>query len=122
MDDLYKLSLDFDNISSSLVVENFVAKSSKVEEKSFMLGHKRLGHNYGEMIERLTKTNILPSLNFDDLGTCVDCIRGKFTNSKKKGATRSLGLLEIIHTNISGPLTPTICGNKFFISFIDDFF
>jgi len=75
-----------------------------------------------ERVERLTKTNILPSLNFDGLGTCVDCIRGMFTKTKKKGATRSLDLLGIIYTNISGPLTPTICGNKFFITFIDDFF
>ena len=43
------------------------------------------------------------------------------TKTKKKCATRSSDLLEIIHTDISGPLTPTICGNKFFITFIDDF-
>ena len=36
VDGLYKLSLDSDNISSSLVVENFVSNKSKVEEKSFM--------------------------------------------------------------------------------------
>jgi len=33
---VYINSLDSDNISSSLVVENFFAKRSKVEEKSFM--------------------------------------------------------------------------------------
>ncbi|RDX81514.1 hypothetical protein CR513_37804, partial [Mucuna pruriens] len=31
---------------------------------------------------------------------------------KKKGATRRLDLLEIIHIDISGPLTPTICVGK----------
>ena len=34
VDGLYKLSLDFDNVCSSLVVESFVAKRSKIEEKS----------------------------------------------------------------------------------------
>ncbi|RDX66207.1 Copia protein, partial [Mucuna pruriens] len=56
-----------------------------------------------ERIERMTKANILPSLNFDDLVTCVNCIGG---------ATRSLDLFEIIHTNISDPLIPTICDNN----------
>ena len=109
VDGLYKLSL------------NNVAKRSKVEEKSFSLWHKRLGHISRERVERLTKANILPSLDVDDLGTCVDCIRGKFTKTNRKGATRSSELLEIIHIDISGPLTPTICGNKLFITFIDDF-
>ena len=78
---LYKLSLDFDHISSSLVVENSVAKRSKVEEKSFMLWHKCLGHIFGEKVDRLIKTYMLPSLDFDDLGTCVDCIRRNFTKT-----------------------------------------
>jgi hypothetical protein len=41
---------------------------------------------------------------------------------RKKGATRSEGLLEIIHTNICGPFTPTTLGGyKYFITFIHDF-
>jgi len=81
VDGLYKLPLDSDNISSSLVVENFVAKRSKAEEKTFILWHKHLGYISRERGERLTKTYILPSLDFDDLGTCVDCIRRNFTKT-----------------------------------------
>ena len=44
--------------------------------------HKHLGHISKEKVERLTKTYILPSLAFDDLGTCVDCIKEKFTIKK----------------------------------------
>ena len=40
---------------------------------------------------------------------------------KKKGATRSQNLLEIVHIDISGPYPSTLCGNKYFITFIDDF-
>ncbi|RDX60319.1 hypothetical protein CR513_61540, partial [Mucuna pruriens] len=98
VDGLYKLSLASNNIPPSLVVENFGSKGSKIEEKSFMLRHKHLV--------------ILPSLIFDDLVTYVDCIRGKFAKTKKKCAIRSSDLLEIIHTNISGPLIPTICVKK----------
>ena len=52
----------------------------------------------------------------------MDCIRVKFTKTSRKGATRSSEFLEIIHTDISGPLTSTIFGNKLFITFIDDFY
>jgi len=48
-------------------------------------------------------------------------VRGKLTKTKKKGATRSQNLLEIIHTDISGSYSTTLCGNKYFITFIDDF-
>ncbi|RDX88452.1 hypothetical protein CR513_29958, partial [Mucuna pruriens] len=83
-DDLYKLFLAFDNIPSSLVVENSSAKRYNIEKKSFMLWQKHLCHIFKERIERLTKKNILPSLNFDDLVTYVNCIRGKFTKTKKE--------------------------------------
>ncbi|EOY26152.1 Uncharacterized protein TCM_027567 [Theobroma cacao] len=47
------------------------------------------------------------------------CIRGKMTKTNKKRATHSNDLLEIMHTNISGPLIPTLCGNKYFVTFIN---
>ena len=64
---------------------------------------------------------ILPHLDSDDLEICVDCVKGKLTKTKKKGATRSQILLEIVHTNISGPYSSTLCGNKYFITLINDF-
>ena len=48
-------------------------------------------------------------------------MKGKLTKTKKNGATRSQNLLEIVHTDISGPYSSTLCGNKYFITFIDDF-
>ena len=51
----------------------------------------------------------------------MDCIKGKQTKHTKKGATRSNELLEIIHTDICGPLSiPYFTGEKYFITFIDD--
>lgn len=43
----------------------------------------------------------------------MTALKGKMARSRKKGATRSNGLLEIIHTDISGPLSPTICEKRF---------
>ena len=48
-------------------------------------------------------------------------MKGKLTKTKKNGTTRSQNLLEIVHTDISGPYSSTLCGNKYFITFIVDF-
>ena len=61
-------------------------------------------------------------MNFADISVCVDCIKGKQTKNTNKRATRSMQLLEIIHTDIRGPFD--VCSfikEKYFITFIDDF-
>jgi hypothetical protein len=86
------------------------------------LWHKRLGHISRERLLRLVKDGILLNLDFFDLGMCVDCIKGKQIKHTRKGATRSTELLEIIHTDICGPFdNPSFGGEKYFITFIDDF-
>ena len=52
----------------------------------------------------------------------MDCIKGKLTKTRKQqGATRSSELLELIHTDIRGPYSHSLCGKSFFVTFIDDF-
>lgn len=123
IDGLYKLKLD--NIFTETVLtlhHNVGTKRSLIDENSSFLWHKRLGHISRERLERLVKNEVLPNLDFTDLGVCVDCIKGKQTKHTKKGATRSSGLLEIIHTDICGPFdAPSFTGEKYFITFIDDF-
>ena len=123
MDGLYKLKLDV-NFSTSLmcVHQNIEIKRSMENENSAYLWHKRLGHISKEGLQRLVKNEILVNLECTDLGLCVDCIKGKQTKHNKKGATRSNHLLEVIHTDICGPFdVPSFSGEKYFITFIDDF-
>ena len=123
IDGLYKLKLN-DTYANSLlnVVNNVGCKRSMVNENSAFLWHKRLGHISKERMMRLVSNEILSNLDFSDLELCVDCIKGKQTKHNKKGATRSIQLLEIIHTDICGPMdTPAFNGEKYFITFIDDF-
>ena len=104
-----------------LNIDKATSKRSRIQERSFMLWHKRLGHISRERVEWLIKNDILPSLDFEDMEICVDCIRGKLSKAKNKGASRSSDLLEIVHTDISGPYSTTICGSRYFLTFIDDF-
>jgi len=66
------------------------------------------------------KDGALNTLDFADFKTCVDCIKDKKTNMSKKGANRSSSILEIIHTDICIPDMDTH-GQKYFITFIDDY-
>ena len=93
-----------------------------MKENSYSLWNKRLGHISQERISRLIKSQILPQLVYDNIESCVDCIKGKLTKTRKhQGATRRSDLLEVIHTDISGPYSHSLCGKSFFATFIDDF-
>ncbi|KAL6315675.1 hypothetical protein AAG906_005765 [Vitis piasezkii] len=73
-----------------------------------------------DRIRRLVNDGVLSTLDFIDFENCVDCIKGKQTNKSKRGATKSSAILEIIHTDICS-LDMDSHGQKYFISFIDDF-
>jgi hypothetical protein len=104
---------------------NVCDKSNKLKrdnETLLKLWHCRLGHILKGRMERLFKEEILQPLDFLDSKQCTDCIKGKFAKTFKKGATRSIGLLEIIHTDICGPFPVTsVDGFDSFITFTDDF-
>lgn len=119
-DGLYNLELD-SNIYNSLHVQNIGYKRPLLKDTSLSLWHGRLGHISKDRINRLIKDELLPPLDISNFDECVDCIRGKFTRKNRKGSNRSRELLEIIHTDICGPLRTTLCGNKYFITFIDDY-
>ena len=114
------MSLSPNDIYVAYTTEKVVSKRPLPKEESYALWHKRLGHISKDRVERLIKTNILPALK-NDLEICVDCCRGKMTKIRKKTAVRSSDLLEVIHTDISGPYTATLCRNFYFITFIDDY-
>jgi hypothetical protein len=109
-------------MNSLLTMHDIGSKHNIIDESSSMLWHRRLGHIFVERIKRLINDGILNALDFSDFGTCVDCIKGKQTNKTSKGAKRSEEILGIIHTNICGLFsTPCLNGQRYFISFIDDY-
>jgi transposase InsO family protein len=95
-------------------------KRCVIIDDSSKLWHRRLGHISIERIKRLVNEGVHNTLDFTDFETCVDCIKGKKTNKSKKGSNRSLGILEITHTDICSPEMDSH-GQRYFISFIDDY-
>ena len=104
------------NVNESLS-EKETKKRKRTQDTSSKLWHCRLGHISRGRIERLVKSEILPQLEFSDLEQCVECIKGKFVKQIKKGAKRSAGTLEIIHTDICGPFpVKSVDGYNLFIT------
>jgi hypothetical protein len=81
-----------------------------------------LGHISRGRMERLIKNDVLLPLDFLDADTCVNCIKGKYAKTIKKGAIRAIGDLQLIHIDICGPLNvKSIDSFDSFITFTDDF-
>ncbi|RVW25195.1 Retrovirus-related Pol polyprotein from transposon TNT 1-94 [Vitis vinifera] len=121
-DKLYKLNIKAINGNETLHSSNYGIKRKLMNENSSMLWHKRLGHISNQRIQRLVSDGILDPLAFSDFQVCIECIKGKQTNMKKKNANRCSDVLELIHTDICGPFpTPSWNGQQYFITFIDDY-
>ncbi|RVW21903.1 Retrovirus-related Pol polyprotein from transposon TNT 1-94 [Vitis vinifera] len=86
---LYSLSLHHGLLSDSSSVNSVVGcKRARMNLSSSMLWHKRL-----------------------DFETCVVCLKGKMTaKTRKEKIDRCGSTLDLIHTDICGPLSPTALG------------
>jgi Integrase core domain len=59
----------------------------------------------------------------ENMSFCESCVKGKLYRNPfpKTGATRAKGLLDLIHSDVCGPISPpSIGGAKYFITFTDD--
>jgi transposase InsO family protein len=90
------------------------------------LWHLRFGHkNFGGLKEMASKKMVrrLPSIDSHDK-FCEGCVIGKHSRNSfpKMIECRAKKPLELVHTDICGPIKPNSIGkNWYFITFIDDF-
>ena len=65
----------------------------------------------------------LPDMNIDHEGTCKGCARGKnIKNLFSKSETKTKGTLELIHSNVCGPMPSiSLSGYDYYVTFIDDY-
>lgn len=88
---------------------------------SFSLWHARLGHISKSTMKRLLKCDMI-SYNEKDAYKCKTCIESKMIKKPYQRVNRTSNILELIHTDIcelNGMLTRG--GNRYFITFIDDY-
>lgn len=120
-DNLYMFDINV-QYHETLHVTSRGTKRKLNKDNSADLWHRRLGHISKSRMERLVSEGILDTLDYTNSNTCVQCIKGKQTKQKKLGAIRSKDVLELIHTDICGPFPiASRNGQRYFISFIDDY-
>ena len=93
------------------------------DDTSTELWHKRLGHMSEKGLQVLFKKELLPGLKGTHLKTCVHCLAGKQhrVSFHKNVASRKENVLELIHSDVCGPLkVRTHSGALYFVTFIDD--
>ena len=94
--------------NETLHSSNYDIKQKLTNENSSMLWHRCLGHISNQHIQRLVLEEIIDPLDLSDFQVCIECIKGKQTNVKKKDVNRCDNVLELTHTDICGPfLTPS---------------
>lgn len=102
------------------------AASEQNDERSIDKWHARLGHlNEKDLIQMLGE-NMVSGIKFDKslrLSKCDVCLAGKIASTpfpKRESTTNQP--LEIIHTDVCGPMrTISNGGARYFITFVDDY-
>ena len=66
----------------------------------------------------------LPEIQEKHDGVCKGCAKGKKTKKTfPSGESKEKGILEIIHSDVCGPMSSSyLSGYVYYVSFIDDFF
>lgn len=88
--------------------------------------HQRLAHAGHTTIRRANSESLVTGADLSDVSTsiCEPCVKGKMARKPYKpvGGIKSQRVLELVHTDVCGPMqNNSIGGSRYFVSFIDDY-
>ena len=95
-----------------------------VRDVDIDIWHRRMGHLGEDNIRKLAKMADGMKIKVGtSVGVCEACMEGKQTRQlSHKPAMRVKEPLELVHSDLCGPITPTTFGGtKYYILFIDDY-
>ena len=94
---------------------------------NMQLWHERMAHVHTSGISHMAKQGIVNGLTISPGGqkstVCEGCVAGKMARAPipKSSSTRATGLLDLVHTDIAGPMAVSSKGGaRYFVTFIDD--
>lgn len=109
----------------SFRVQNVECLNTETENDVTKIWHKRLGHICYSNLEKLIKNKMVNGIENVKIGKvdfCESCVSGKMTRLKFGTRSKAKRVLEIVHSDVAGPITPTSHDNgKYFVTFIDDY-
>ena len=103
----------------------YIIKNNKVFSVTDSLWHKRFGHlnsDYMKVMHNKSLVKGMEKVNFDS-SNCLTCAKSKICEVPYvKKSNRSTKLLELIHSDVCGPMpVESIGGRRYFVTFIDDY-
>lgn len=90
----------------------------------YMLWHRRLGHLCRIGMNRMKKSHAGIDFTEIDKTKCIACVKGKQSRKpfKNHADTRATSVLELVHSDLCGPMSETsFQGNRYALIFVDDF-
>lgn len=99
---------------------------TETQNKNSTLWHKRFGHIGNIGLEKLVKHKMVEgideNLKIERNSFCEPCVSGKMCRLPFHTRRKSSRLLEIVHSDVCGPIDPvSYDGYKYFVTFIDDY-
>lgn len=116
---LYEIMFEIPKVECSLVEDD--------NNKEFLKWHKRYGHIGFSGLKNLVQNNLVDGMNKNlkpgnSLEFCESCVNGKMKRLPFSTRAKSSRVLEIVHSDVCGPIEPSTFDNKkYFVTFIDDF-
>lgn len=95
---------------------------STVKSSDAYLWHQRMAHLNFEDLNKLSESTGVKIENKDKV-VCISCLEGKQSrNPFPSEGCRAKGLLELIHSDVCGPMeVQSLGGTHYFVTFIDDY-
>ena len=94
-----------------------------IVKKDFKLWHRRMGHICDKNLREVKNTSIGIVFDKENNEPCVVCVKGKQTRKPiREDGTRAKKLLELVHSDVVGPLdVNSFSGARFLVTFVDDY-
>lgn len=121
---LYRLDLFVDSRNASDSLLSFGRVPANLE-----LWHRRFGHLNARSLEKLISEDMCVGLKLngrqknDTVIVCEPCVEAKQTRNpfQVRKEPRSSRILELIHSDVCGPVKPIgVGGMRYFVTFVDD--
>lgn len=96
------------------------------EVKDPNLWHQRLGHVHEQRLRDIHRKELVTGMDISSTGLtfCKGCVEGKMHRKpfKPVGEIRSTKRLQLVHTDVCGPMqTESLGGRRYFVTFTDDY-
>ena len=107
------------NLDNSPVCNISAKRPRLIDLNPTYMWHCRLGNISEKCMKKLHEDGLLSSFDFESYETCETCLLSKMTKTPFTGfPERASDLLELIHTDVCGPMRSTARGGfQYFITF-----